>query len=150
MVTRNFRCGRDCGRAGRRPRPVPGAHASRAVATASGDGPVGVEALGRFDAMLVLVRSGNVRRKPSSAGVDACAPWMSVLVLEVADWRKPAMTEVTGLSARVWPAMDGGPYLARAGAWGMFYGWMPGAVLDQTSAWFVRRTDGADCRVGSH
>lgn len=110
MVTRSSRCGRDCGRAGRRLRPVPGAHASRAVATASGDKPVGVEALGRFDAMPVLVRSGNVRRKPSATGVDACAPGMSVsvLVLEVAGWRKPAMTEVTGLSARFGPRWTAG------------------------------------------
>jgi len=105
MVTRSSKCGRE-GKAGLRPRLVQGAHASRAVATAYGDGPVGVEALGRFDAMLVLVRSGNVRRKPSATGVDACAPWMSAR--EGADWRKPAITGVTGLSARFGPRWTAG------------------------------------------
>ena len=89
--------------AGPRPRPVQGAHASRAVATASVDRPVGVEALGRFDAMLVLVRSGNVSRKPSAAGVDACAPWM--LMLDFAGGRRP---EVSGFSARFGPRWTAG------------------------------------------
>lgn len=75
MTRRSSSSVRAVGTVGRRLRPVRGAHASRAVVAASGGKPVGIEALGRFDAMLVLVRAGNVSRESSAIGGDACAPW---------------------------------------------------------------------------
>ena len=151
MVTRNSKSGKQLPRSGPQTRTVLGAHASRAVTTASGDEPVGVEALGRFDAMLVLVRSGNVRPKPSCADVDACAPRMpGMSVLDVvASERKPAATVVTGLNAGSGSRRTAGLASREPGP-GIWLGLKRGWMLDRTNAWFVRQAGGLDCRVGNH